>query len=208
MQWDGVHDLIDRAKERDAGAWHALHVMAQPFLLGLARQVLGANWMEQSVENLLQDTWTRAFSNLSNFRGGENDAQTGAMFRAWLKQIMRNVHGNNRRYYERNNHAQPAKMHRPDARAPSDSQSDNGWGNISAGMMTASAELQLQERAALVRQAIDGLTESDRELVRLRYFEELTYGQIAARLDINEDTLRSRLTRILESLGGKLQSLE
>lgn len=195
MQWDGVHDLIERAKLRDENAWEALFVMAQPYLLGLARKLLGSNWPEKSVSDLFQNTWTRAFPKLSDFRGGQNDAQTGAMFRSWLAQIMTNAHHNELRRNE------PSLVIHPDACTADGSHSGDGWSQISAGVATPSTELRMHEQTVLLRQAMDALPESDRELVRFRFFDALTFDQIAVRLSIDESTVRYRLQRVLDRLG-------
>ena len=78
--WDGVHDLIARAKTGDGQAWSALHEMAGPFLLNQAQRLLGPSWPHQSVSDLTQETWQRIATGVVNFQGGDGDAQTAPMF--------------------------------------------------------------------------------------------------------------------------------
>jgi DNA-directed RNA polymerase specialized sigma24 family protein len=146
MQWNGVHALIDRAKRGDQSAWHELFGMVQPFLLRVAGQLLGPNWPEKSVSDLFQDTWMRAFPKLSEFRGGENDAQTGAAFRAWLAQIMRNVHRNIVRADGTTARRTQSCLIRPDALRGDGSHSGDAWSEISSGEPTPSVQLRMQER--------------------------------------------------------------
>lgn len=49
--------------------------------------------------------------------------------------------------------------------------------------------------ALWVRRALEQLDESDREIVMLREYEELSYAEIAALLDLPLNTVRSRLFR-------------
>lgn len=66
---------------------------------------------------------------------------------------------------------------------------------------------ELVERADL-RQAIEGLDESDRQLVRMRYDEDLTQAGIARRLGIPEGTVKVRLHRVRAKLRHSLALLE
>lgn len=202
MQWDGVHDLIERAKRGDKSAWEALVVMAQPLLLGLARKLRGADWPEKSVADLFQNTWTLALLNLKDFRGGQNDAQTGATFRSWLSRIMANAHRNELRG------SRLEQLIHPDAWTTGGSQSGDGWSQFSAGVATPSTESLMQEQTLLVRQAMDALPESDRELVRFRFFDDLTYDEIAVRLKIDPTTVSYRLGKLLDRLGVQLKELK
>src|SRR5262245_17189282 len=182
MQWNGVHALVDRAKRGDQSAWHELFKLVQPFLLRAAGQMLGPNWPEKSVSDLFQDTWARAFPKLSEFRGGENDAQTGAAFRAWLAQIMRNVHRNSLRADGAASRQPPFPLLRPDDIRCEGSHGGDGWSEISSGELTASVQIRIRERTAIVHKAIDGLPNGDQELVRFRFFDELSHAEIARRL--------------------------
>ena len=44
MANDGVHALVQRAKDGDERAWQDLHTLLQPYLLRLARDALGPAW--------------------------------------------------------------------------------------------------------------------------------------------------------------------
>lgn len=104
--------------------------------------------------------------------------------------------------------SEPSQVTHPDACTTGGSQSGDGWSQISAGVATPSTELRMQEQTVFVRQAMDALPDSDRELVRFRFFDELTFDQIAVRLSIDESTVRYRLQRILDRLGLQLHGLE
>ena len=57
----------------------------------------------------------------------------------------------------------------------------------------------------VIDSALDELKEADREVVLLRYFGELTFPEIAQRLQLSESAARMRADRALEKLRLKLQ---
>ena len=66
-----------------------------------------------------------------------------------------------------------------------------------AGRFTLAARKELAE---LVRQALDQLPDQDREILHLRYFDELTFGEAAEVLDLTENAATQRCLRALRRL--------
>lgn len=58
-----------------------------------------------------------------------------------------------------------------------------------------------------VKKALGKLDESEKEIVVLKHYQELTFQQIAVRLGIPENTAKTNFYRTLEKLGRTLQSL-
>ena len=65
----------------------------------------------------------------------------------------------------------------------------------------------LDEQGAMVRKALETLTEEERQLVYLKYWEELSNKEIAARLDLNPSTVSTQLWRANQKMK-KVVSLE
>jgi RNA polymerase sigma-70 factor (ECF subfamily) len=65
-----------------------------------------------------------------------------------------------------------------------------------------------RERYRNLRQALDMLPDTQREMVVLRYFSELTIPEIATVTGIREGTVKSRLSRALDRLGKILRNEE
>jgi RNA polymerase sigma-70 factor (ECF subfamily) len=63
-----------------------------------------------------------------------------------------------------------------------------------------SVRLQREELRGVVWAALEQLAAMDRELLVLRYLEELTTREIAAVLDISERSVRSRHRRAMERM--------
>jgi RNA polymerase sigma-70 factor, ECF subfamily len=70
---------------------------------------------------------------------------------------------------------------------------------------TPSSELDGVESRVSFDQALGLLQPHDRDLVRLRYAEDLTQEQVAARLDLPEGTVKVRLHRARERLRKALE---
>jgi len=72
---------------------------------------------------------------------------------------------------------------------------------------TETAVLRRQEYRQL-HQALAQLSAKDREIIHLRYFEELTSEEVAAVLDCSLDNVYVRLHRALKKLEGQLQTID
>lgn len=64
------------------------------------------------------------------------------------------------------------------------------------------------EREAWVRLALELLDREDREILLLRQWKELTFGEIAQQLEIGESAARMRFTRALPKLARKVEQLK
>ena len=74
MQWDGVHALVERAKQGDKQSWAQLCLLAEPYLIRRAEKLLGPGWRQRSVPDLVSKTWLQALQGLDSFVGGKDDA--------------------------------------------------------------------------------------------------------------------------------------
>ena len=73
MSWEGILQLIARAKAGHDDAWGSLHEMVRPYLLNQAQSLLGPGWQHKSVSDLTQDTWVHVMGGIQGFRSGEDD---------------------------------------------------------------------------------------------------------------------------------------
>jgi RNA polymerase sigma factor (sigma-70 family) len=167
MQWEGVHALVQLAKTGDEQAWQRLCAMAQPYLLRLAQRSLGPDWPTQSVSDLLQGTWLRAWQGMAGFRGGNNDTETGPLLRDWLARTLKNVRSNDRRF------AQAARRKMPPGTVSVDAANGDsaaGGFDLRAVQPSPSTNLRAEERTTIVQQALSQLSDpKDREIIRLSF---------------------------------------
>lgn len=208
MLWQGVCILVDRAKHGDPDALNGLCRLVQPYLLRLAQKVLGTGWPDKSISDLTQETWVRAWQGIGGFRGANNDEDTGALLRAWLAQTMKNVWHNQQRFDN-------AQCRKPSAgfvvalAAGIGKDTSHAEQDPAAHDPTPSQNLRAKEQLALLERAVGNLNEEcDRDIVRLRFFNGMSFGEIGEQLGRDESTIRYRLQRILEFLGNELKDLE
>ncbi len=70
---------------------------------------------------------------------------------------------------------------------------------------TPEAILLRMEAVGALRQFVEELDETDRQLVKLKYFEDLKYRDISARTGLSVSNVGYRLHHILKELAGKLR---
>jgi RNA polymerase sigma-70 factor (ECF subfamily) len=137
-------------------------------------------------EDLVQDTYLKAFRSAHQFEAGTN-------LKAWLFTILHNTFRNVRRH---------------DGRNPVDVDSDAVEQAVSDGPASQSPE-EILTRATLdadLQGALDALPEAFREAVWLRDVEELSYAEMAKVLDVPIGTVMSRISRGRRALAEGLRS--
>jgi RNA polymerase sigma-70 factor (ECF subfamily) len=72
---------------------------------------------------------------------------------------------------------------------------------------TPEAMLLRMEATGALRQIVEELDETDRQLVKLKYFEDLKYRDISAKTGLSISNVGYRLHHILKELAGKLRPL-
>lgn len=72
---------------------------------------------------------------------------------------------------------------------------------------TPEAGLLRMEAIGTLRQMVEGLGETDRQLVKLKYFEDLKYRDISAQTGLSISNVGYRLHHILKELADKLRPL-
>ncbi len=129
----------------------------------------------QDAEDLVQETYLKAFRAARQFERGTN-------LKAWLFTILHNTFRNMRRH---------------DGRNPVDVNSETVEQAVDAAGAEHTPE-QLLTRATLdadLQEALDALPGAFRQAVWLRDVEEFSYAEIARMLDIPLGTVMSRISR-------------
>ena len=111
--------------------------------------------------------------------------------RAWLFRSVRN------RAYNHIRDNQREILNIDDRKVPPPSAEDE----------TPEATLLRMEATGALRQMVEELDETDRQLVKLKYFEDLKYRDISARTGLSISNVGYRLHHILKKLAGKLRPL-
>ncbi len=133
-------------------------------------------------EDAAQEAFVKAHAALGRFRDG-------APFRPWLLQIVANEARNRRRSAGRR---AALALRAVEDRRPGD-----------AAPSPESAVLDREEQEWLLA-AINDLGQDDREVIAARYFLELSEAEMAQVLGLPRGTVKSRLSRALGRLRGRL----
>jgi len=204
----GYQVLVEAARKGDEDAMAQLLVRVRPHMEAIARSYSDPSQAMESVSDIVQEAWLKAWQKLDQFQGGKTDDETLAMLLAWVGQIVRRLAINAHRDRNRQRRQAPGGgILSLDGAAPAGSSGGGGIYAQSNGS-TPSAAARGEEESQLVEAALDNLPDpSDRMLLRLRFFEGISLRQIAERLDLSYDKVRERYEACLRRLEGDLASL-
>ena len=179
-KFDEIEALGRRCKEGDFAAWSLLFPKIWPVLVRFVHR-LYHSFEQQDAEDVAQASIEAAIRSIDTF------LETG-LFRAWLFGIA--VRQAATFYRSSSAKKRGTRLLVPfdncenqedDAKSPADVSAEN-------------------DRAAILHRAISQLPESDRDLVHLHVFGELTFREIAEARNMNAKTVCTRLTRCKEKL--------
>ncbi len=164
--------LIERCLAGDQSAWETIVRQHWRKVFNVAYKFVGKH---DEAEDLAQDIFLKIFKSLNTFDRRAN-------FQTWLISISRNLCID----YYRSSKKERRTIDR-DINADDLSPAAAGPGPLAA--------LELQDLAVLLRMALQGLPSSLRTAVLLRDLQELSYQEIAERLQLPEGTVKSRINR-------------
>lgn len=161
----------------------AFEAQMLPYLDSLYRAALSMTRNAQDADDLVQDTFVRAFQYFDQFRAGTNA-------RAWLFRILTNLFINayrrNKREPERSSFEELEDFYLYNRLADA---------NQAAGSEPPEQAVLNKIQGDAVREAIAKLPDEYRETVVLADLHEFSYQEISEMLEIPIGTVRSRLSR-------------
>ena len=176
--------LLARARSGDPAATDELLALIRPWLEQLAQ----SHSPNQSVSDLVQEAWLRAWQKLDQFQGAQDEAHALATFRAWLAQIVTRIGLNAVRDDNAQQRTPPGNLLRLDGLGADASGDSAAVPQPPAAEPTPSANAQAEEQSRLVQEAIARLSDPlDREIVQLRFVDGLSLRQIAIKLGCNHE---------------------
>jgi len=160
-------------RDAQAGDRRAFAVLVDRYWEPLYRWLCYLAHDSHMAEDLVQETFLKAFAAIASFRPGSH-------FRAWLFRIGQNNFVNQRREQKRKQFTLPMELTQP---------GDGPMG-----------ELLSREGVARLIEAIHKLPTDFRAALLLRIDEELSFKQIASILSITEETARWRVFKARQKL--------
>ena len=184
--------LVDRIKGGDSSAFDE---MVSRYWDRIFARVLQLLKNRQDAEEVTQDAFVRAHRGLDKFRGDSS-------FSTWLFQIATNLAHNKYWYWWRR---------KRDASISFDQKiSDEGNGTlidiIPAEVRDPYDEMLTREFVDRVGECMPLLSSRHKEILILRIANDMSYDEIADKLNINIGTVKSRIARARNSLRKKLGS--
>lgn len=177
-----VPDQLPLAVRRcDAGAFEQLVETYEQPLYRYVHRLLQNTFDAQEV---VQDTFLRAHRALTSQYSEERCRDLA--LRPWLFRIGRNL------AYNRRRNKMPLKE---EPLPPID---DNGF--LPIQLHAAGSELERKEEIDILERALSTLPTESRDLITLRFIEELSYAEISKTTGLNESSLRGRVFRSLKLL--------
>lgn len=168
-------ELVNRAKEGDQDAFGELVLLHEKKVYNLAVRMLGN---PQDGEEAAQEAFLAAWRGLAMFKGD-------SAFATWLYRLTTNACIDRLR-----------KEKRRTAIAPSVSLDDEeGTLQLPDLRYDPAEEAMRQERQSAVRRCMNALSDEHRQVLSLREFSGLSYGEIGALLNLEEGTVKSRICR-------------
>jgi RNA polymerase sigma-70 factor (ECF subfamily) len=184
-------EIIEQARRGDPLAWEKLVVRHTKRIYNLCFRFVGR--VDQA-EDLTQEVFIKVFRNLSSYH-----AESG-QFITWVMSVGRNL---------LIDHYRQTKDDRVTVSITTDDDDDQSiLDRIPASQPSAQAEMEREERAVLLRRALDRLPPQLKEAVILRDLEELSYEEIEEILRVPAGTVKSRINRGRMELAKNLQRLK
>lgn len=206
METQGFHDLLSRAQAGDRAAMDRLLEILRPHLEPLARQYADPERAVESTADLLQESCLRAWQKLDKFDSDKGDDETFAMFRAWVGQIVRNLGLDRRRARGRLRRKPAGGIVRLGDGAGGDGTHAGVPSDPPGRESTPSTYVRADETSARVRAALEEIEDTtSASILRMYFFEEMTFADIARRLELSYDQVRDRYWATMRDLGRRFR---
>lgn len=179
-----IDEIIQRCLHGDQAAWESIVRQHWRKVFNIAYKFVGKH---DQAEDLAQDVFLKIFKSLNTFDRRAN-------FQTWLISVSRNLCIDHYRSVRKE-------------RETINRDVDPGELSPVSATVSPQAQLELRDRVALLRLALDKLAPTLRTAVMLRDIQELSYQEIANRLALPEGTVKSRINRGRTELARQIQIL-
>jgi RNA polymerase sigma-70 factor (ECF subfamily) len=170
------YQLIQAALQDDQKAYQEL---MDRHYLDVYLEVFTRTRNEQISKDLAQEVMTKAFAQLHSY-------EPIYAFGTWLKRVTIN---------HTIDHLRKKKLYTTSIDESYDQESGELRIQVESSDLTPEESYQKSERAAIVREYVGKLKDVYRNLIEMRYFEEMTYEEMADQLGIPLGTVKARLHR-------------
>jgi RNA polymerase sigma-70 factor, ECF subfamily len=180
--------IIERTLAGETDAFSLLVRRWERPIYGLSLRMLGR---DEDARDVCQETFLAAYRNLRKFRGD-------AKFSSWLYRIALNAC-----------HSRLRKQQSAMVEHSIDQEDDDGrkYEIADSGLEGLPERLQRDQRAEMVRKALQALPSEMRQVIIMKEYEELTFAEIAEILQIPVSTVKSRVYTGLQQMAARLERM-
>jgi RNA polymerase sigma-70 factor (ECF subfamily) len=177
--------LIERCLQGDQAAWDTIVRQHWRKVFNVAYKFVGRH---HEAEDLAQDIFLKIFRALHTFDRRAN-------FQTWIISISRNLCIDYYRSVRKERETVDRDLHSPD---------------LSTATQDVGPQVLLErtDRREMLKQALEKLQPTLRTAVLLRDIQELSYQEIAERLNLPEGTVKSRINRGRTELARQIRRIE
>jgi RNA polymerase sigma-70 factor (ECF subfamily) len=189
--------ILEQARDGDEAARGALLESYARYLGLLARVQIGRRLQGKvDASDIVQETFLEAHRQFPQFRG-----TTEAELLGWLRRILAGQIALTVRRFV-GTKGRDVNLERELAvQLDQSSQAMNGnVGGLAGSFSTPSQRASRREQVALLAEALDRLAEDYREVIILRHIEQLSFGDVARRMNRTEDSVQKLWVRALANL--------
>jgi len=179
--------IIERTLAGETDAFSLLVQRWERPIYGLSLRMLGR---DEDARDVCQETFLAAFRNLRKFRGD-------AKFSSWIYRIALN--------------ACHSRLRRNGTAAEQSIDEEDDFGRpyelADTEAESLTDRLHRDQRATIIRRALQALPPEMRQVILMKEYEELTFAEIAEILQVPVSTVKSRLYTGLQQLRLRLEHL-
>ncbi|QEG39585.1 RNA polymerase sigma factor [Roseimaritima ulvae] len=195
--------LFEQIRQGDVAALGEYLEQNRGRLTGFLRTITGDHLLTRiDLDDLAQEVCAAAVTALPTA-----DLKSGDPF-GWIQELARRRVVDAHRFYFKAQRRDAGKERSLQGAFSGDSSSGGGLEALLAASMTSpSAAFSNDVRMARMKQAIDGMSEEQQQVVRMRYVEGLPTKQIAEKLGKTDVSVRVLLSRSLKKLEQQLSDV-
>jgi RNA polymerase sigma-70 factor (ECF subfamily) len=190
--------LLEQARCGDEAALGRLLELYRNYLRLVARSLIGQRLrVRLDSSDVVQDTFVKAAREFRQFLGSTEPELT-----AWLRQILVRTLANQAKHHQRKSRNY---QRQESLEAMLDRSSAAVHAALAAPTETPSSHAVRREKAVLLADALEKLSDTYREVFILRNLEHIPFDQIAARMGRSSGAVRMLWTRAIDKLSELLE---
>src|SRR5262245_3845838 len=178
------HELIERAHGGDVEALNALFESYYGYMVELARRRLGPRLrLKEDADDLAQTTFREATRDFQQYR-----YRGAGSFLNWLVEILQNKIRDRAEYYGASK--RDVSRERPmEGARKRDAESEAPAYDPPSGDLSVTRQVQRREEFAILREALNDLSQDHRTAITLVFFQGLSLRQAGLRMGRSEDAV-------------------